>query len=177
MGDLLSRLLAVFWSKRLECVLVGLDNSGKTTLCNQLALGEAGETSPTVGLNVRVLSKNRVTFKVWDIGGQQRYRQEWPRYTQGCDVIIFVVDANDPDRLDEARGELHQLLECREATRIPVLVLANKIDLGPKLSESEVIKGLNLDYITENAWMVIPISAKEGTHIDQAVEFLTKYGH
>ncbi len=72
---------------------------------------------------------------------------------------------------------MHQLLECREASGIPVLILANKIDLGPKLSEQEVIKGLNLDYVTDNAWMVIPISAKVGTNIDQAVTFLTKYGH
>jgi len=177
MGDLFSRLLAAFFTKRLEVVLVGLESSGKTTLCNQLALGDAGETSPTVGLNVRVLSRNRITFKVWDIGGQQKYRSEWPRYTQGCDVIIFVVDSNDSERLAEAKHELHQLLECREATNIPVLILANKIDLGPKLSEEEVIKGLNLDYVTDNAWMVIPISAKEGTNIDQAVTFLSKYGH
>eukprot|EP00475_Leptophrys_vorax_P007418 TRINITY_DN1469_c0_g1_i1.p1 TRINITY_DN1469_c0_g1~~TRINITY_DN1469_c0_g1_i1.p1 ORF type:complete len:153 (+),score=16.79 TRINITY_DN1469_c0_g1_i1:156-614(+) len=99
MGDLFSRMLASFFTKRLEVVLVGLESSGKTTLCNQLALGDAGETSPTVGLNVRVLSRNRVTFKVWDIGGQQKYRSEWPRYTQGCDVILFVVDSNDVSAL------------------------------------------------------------------------------
>jgi hypothetical protein len=105
MGDFFSRVLASFFTKRLEVVLVGLEGSGKTTLCNQLALGDAGETSPTVGLNVRVLSRNRVTFKVWDIGGQQKYRSEWPRYTQGCDVIIFVVDSNDVNTF------LHHVLE------------------------------------------------------------------
>lgn len=45
-----------------------MHSSGKTTLCNQLALGEGGSASPTVGLNVRVMTKNRVTFKMWDIG-------------------------------------------------------------------------------------------------------------
>lgn len=85
----------MFFSKRLEIALVGLDNSGKTTFCNQLAMNEGGFTTPTIGLNVRVLTKNRVTFKVWDIGGQEKYRQEWPRYVQGVDVIVFILDTSD----------------------------------------------------------------------------------
>ena len=58
--------------------------------------------------------------------------------------------------------------------KIPLLVLANKIDLGPKISEQELIRGLNLDYLTENAWVVIPISAKNGANIDKALDFLIK---
>jgi hypothetical protein len=70
--------------------------------------------------------------------------------------------------------ELHTLLEDHDLCKLPLLVLANKIDLGPKISEQELIKGLNLDYITESAWLVVPISAKVGTHVDQALQFLLK---
>jgi len=175
MGKVLSVIRQLFFSKRLEIILVGLENSGKTTFCNQLALGEGGRPTPTVGLNVRVLKKGKVTFKVWDIGGQDKYREEWPRYAQGCDTVVFVVDSVDTERIAEARIELHQLLDNREIAGIPVLVLANKLDLGPSISESEMIKELNLDYITESAWMILPISAKVGTNIDQALEFLNKY--
>lgn len=96
-------------------------------------------------------------IQVWDLGGQQRFRAEWPRYTSGCNVIIFVVDANDVERIPVARKELHQLLEDRNLARIPLLVCLNKIDLEPHLTKEEVIKQLNLDYITENPWIVIPI--------------------
>lgn len=177
MGKVFSTIRQFFFTKRLEIVLVGLENSGKTTFCNQLALGEGGSTTPTVGLNVRVLKKGKVTFKVWDIGGQQKYRDEWPRYAQGCDVIVFVVDSFDTSRLPEAKIELHQLLEQKELKSTSILVLANKIDLGAELTEEEMIKELNLDYITENAWMVMPVSAKDGTNVESALEFLMKYSH
>ncbi len=112
--------------------------------------------------------------KVWDLGGQAKYRSEWARYTKGSDVIVFVVDTQAPNELPIAKKELHQLLEDRDLAQLPLLILANKIDLGPKFTEAELIKGLNLDYITTQTWMVLAVSAKHGTHIDKALEFLTK---
>lgn len=41
----------------------------------------------------------------------------------------------------------------------PLLVLANKVDLEPHMSEDQVIRELNLDYVTANPWILIPISA------------------
>lgn len=177
MGGLFAKLRALFFSKNLEVVLVGLENSGKTTFCNFLALGKSVEEPPTVGLNVKIMKKNGVTFKVWDIGGQIQYREEWARYARGCGVIAFAIDTQDPKSLPIAKKELHQLLEDRELQKVPLLILANKIDLGPKVSEQELIKGLNLDYILDNPWLVIPISAKYGTNVDQALEFLTKHAN
>jgi len=52
-----------------------------------------------------------VQLKCWDIGGQAQYRSEWGRYTRGCDVIIYVVDAHAYDMIPMARQELHRLLE------------------------------------------------------------------
>lgn len=137
MGGLLSHLRSLFFSRQLEVVLVGLANSGKTTFSNQLHSGEFVEEGPTVGLNVRVLKKGGVTMKVWDLGGQQRYRAEWARYSRGSDVIVFVVDTQAPDDLPVARRELHMLLEDRDLAHLPLLVLANKIDLGPKFRSSD----------------------------------------
>ena len=93
---------------------------------------------------MKVVKKAGVTMKIWDLGGQQKYRSEWSRYSRGSDVIVFVVDTQAPDELPVARRELHMLLEDRELARLPLLVIANKIDLGPKFTEAELIKGLNL---------------------------------
>lgn len=43
-----------FHSKKMDIVLVGLENSGKTTLVNTLAMGEQTGTTPTVG-RLRIL--------------------------------------------------------------------------------------------------------------------------
>ena len=96
MGNLSAKLKDLFsGNKHIELCLVGLENSGKSTLLNILSSGFAGETMPTVGLNVKAVKKEGVMMKVWDLGGQEMFRYDWARYTQGCDVVVFVVDSND----------------------------------------------------------------------------------
>lgn len=94
---------------------------------------------------------------MWDLGGQERFRSEWPRYTANADVIIFVVDAHDVDKVPIAKRELHNLLEDKNLKGLPILILLNKIDLEPRFTRQEIIKHLNLDYLTDNPWAVIAI--------------------
>jgi ADP-ribosylation factor-like protein 8 len=61
-----------------------------------------------------------------------------------------------------------------ELATTPLLVLANKIDLEPHISEPELIRELNLDYIVDNPWLVIPISALRLVNIDQVIQWLMK---
>lgn len=176
MGALLTRLYAAFAQKKLEIVMLGLESSGKTTLLSVLSEGRPVETCPTIGLNVKLVKRGGVTMKCWDIGGQSQYRSEWPRYTRGCDVIIYVVDANAMGSIALAKQELHRLLEDRELATTPLLVCANKIDLEPHIKEPELIRELNLDYIVDNPWLVIPISALRQTNIEQVLAWLVKQG-
>lgn len=138
MGNYIRRLL---FAKKLEVVIVGLGNSGKTTLLNVISDGIPIETVPTVGLNVRMIKKGGVRMKCWDLAGGEQYRNEWVRFTKGCDVIMFVVDANALHLLPEAKKELHRLLEDPELTKTPILIIANKIDLEPHASEPLLIRG------------------------------------
>mmetsp|Transcript_12391 Transcript_12391/g.11225 ORF Transcript_12391/g.11225 Transcript_12391/m.11225 type:complete len:183 (+) Transcript_12391:59-607(+) len=174
MGQVLRRLLNLLSTKKLEVVLVGLENSGKTTLLQVLSDGKPVETAPTIGLNVRMVKRGGVNMKCWDLGGQSQYRQEWGRYTRGCDAILYVVDSNAINLLPVAKQELHRLLEDRDLTSTPLLVVANKIDLDPHASESVLIKELNLDYIIDNPWVVIPCSALKTINIDEIIQWLIK---
>ena len=36
-----------------------------------------------------------LTMKIWDIGGQFQYRQNWVDYAKMGDVIIFVIDGSN----------------------------------------------------------------------------------
>lgn len=138
MGNFLRRM---FFSKKLEVVIVGLGNSGKTTLLHVLSDGTPIETVPTIGLNVRLIQRGGVKMKCWDLAGGEQYRDEWARFTKGCDVIVFVVDANAMHLLPEAKKELHRLLEDRELAKTALLIVANKIDLEPHASEPLLIRG------------------------------------
>ncbi|CAM9292366.1 unnamed protein product [Ectocarpus sp. 6 AP-2014] len=174
MGAAFQRMLSAFYTRQLEVVLVGLENSGKTTLMNVLASGHPVDTVPTIGLNVKMIKRGGVQMKCWDIGGQAQYRGEWGRYTRGCDVIVYVVDAHAEEKAALARRELHRLLEDEELASTPLLVLANKVDLEPHMSEDQIIRELNLDYVTANPWILIPISALKVINIDQVLQWLVK---
>lgn len=77
MGAALQRMMNLLWTKQLECAIVGLENSGKTTLLNVLSNGMAPtqDTAPTIGLNVKMVKRGGVAMKCWDLGGQAMYRQ------------------------------------------------------------------------------------------------------
>ena len=70
MGGLVSSLMNLFWSQKMELVIIGLENSGKSTLASQLCDGEAGNNGPTIGLDIKNFKKGNVDFKCWDLGGQ-----------------------------------------------------------------------------------------------------------
>lgn len=48
----------------------------------------------------------------------------------GTQGLIFVVDSSDTARLDEARSELHKIINDREMKDALLLVFANKQDIG-----------------------------------------------
>ena len=60
---------------------------------------------------MRKVQKGNVSIKIWDIGGQPRFRGMWERYCRGVNVIVYMVDAADHDKLEAATNELHQLMD------------------------------------------------------------------
>jgi ADP-ribosylation factor-like protein 8 len=69
--SLLDWLRSLFWTKEMELSLIGLQNAGKTSLVNVLTTGQFQEDLiPTVGFNMRKVTKGGVTIKLWDMGGQ-----------------------------------------------------------------------------------------------------------
>ncbi|RCN35132.1 hypothetical protein ANCCAN_19007 [Ancylostoma caninum] len=55
---------SLFWKEEMELTLVGLQNSGKTTFVNVIASGQFTEDMiPTVGFNMRKITKGNVTIK------------------------------------------------------------------------------------------------------------------
>uniref|UniRef100_A0ACB8EI51 ADP-ribosylation factor-like protein 8B-A n=1 Tax=Sphaerodactylus townsendi TaxID=933632 RepID=A0ACB8EI51_9SAUR len=95
---------------------------------------------PTVGFNMRKVTKGNVTIKIWDIGGQPRFRSMWERYCRGVNAIVYMVDAADREKIEASRNELHNLLDKPQLQGIPVLVLGNKRDLPSALDEKQLIE-------------------------------------
>ena len=114
-------------------LVIGLDNSGKTTLIHHLKPKKATtfEVTPTVGFQVEEFSKNNVNFTVYDMSGQGRYRSLWEHYYSDVQAIIYVLDSTDRLRMCVAKEELEQLLKHDDikSSRCPILFFANKVRL------------------------------------------------
>lgn len=88
----------------------------------------------TVGFNVETVTYKNVKFNVWDVGGQDKIRALWRHYYTGTQGLVFVVDSQDRERIDEAKQELHRILSDREMKECLLLVFANKQDLPGGMS-------------------------------------------
>merc|ERR1711887_269135 len=115
--------------KDCRILMVGLDAAGKTTILYKLKLGEVVTTIPTIGFNVETVEYKNIKFTVWDVGGQDKIRALWRHYYDDTDGLIFVIDSNDKDRIEEARDELQKVLGEDGLKNAVILVFANKANL------------------------------------------------
>ncbi|KAJ3115335.1 ADP-ribosylation factor-like protein 8B [Phlyctochytrium bullatum] len=173
---ILNWLRSLFFKQEMELTLVGLQNSGKTSLVNVIANGQFSEDMiPTVGFNMRKVTKGAVVMKLWDLGGQARFRSMWERYCRGVNAIVFVLDSADHAKVPAARTELHTLLDKTQLANIPVLVLGNKNDLPGALNVDQIIDQLGLKSITSREVSCYSISAKNQVNIDLTLNWLIKH--
>ena len=77
---------------------------------------------------MRNIKKGGVQIKMWDLGGQPRFRESWEKYCRGADGIVFVVDSSEKEMMEQSKIQLQHLLEFKSLEGIPVLVLGNKND-------------------------------------------------
>ena len=62
------------------------------------------------GFNVETVEYKNISFTVWDVGGQDKIRPLWRHYFQNTQGLIFVVDSNDRERVNEASDELAKMV-------------------------------------------------------------------
>ena len=85
------------------------------------------------------MTYKNVKFNVWDVGGQDKIRPLWRHYYTGTQGLVFVVDSQDRERVDEAKQELHRILSDREMKDCLLLVFANKQDLPGGMLSSPLL--------------------------------------
>ena len=161
-----------FGNRETRVVMLGLDAAGKTTVLYNLKLKETVSTVPTVGFNVETIQYKGFNMNVWDVGGQTRMRDLWKHYIINTQGVIFVVDSNDVDRIEEARTELFRMLEEDELRDAILLVYANKQDLPNAVRPSELADRLKLHDIKDRPWHCIGAIATKGDGLYEGLDWL-----
>ncbi|OZJ04041.1 ADP-ribosylation factor 6 [Bifiguratus adelaidae] len=175
MGGNLSKALGkLFGNKEMRILMLGLDAAGKTTILYKLKLNQSVTTIPTVGFNVEAVTYKNVKFNVWDVGGQDKIRPLWRHYYTGTQGLIFVVDSQDRDRIDEARQELHKIISDREMKDALLLVFANKQDLPGAMTPAEVTEKMGLARLRDRQWYVHPSCATTGEGLLEGLNWMSQ---
>lgn len=163
----------LFGKKQMRILMVGLDAAGKTTILYKLKLGEIVTTIPTIGFNVETVEYKNISFTVWDVGGQDKIRPLWRHYFQNTQGLIFVVDSNDRERVEEAKDELSKMLGEDELRDAVLLVFANKQDLPNAMTAQDITDKLGLSQLRNKKWYIQGTCATQGQGLYEGLDWLS----
>ena len=154
-------------------VVMGHVDHGKTSLLDTIRKtnvieGEAGGITQAIGAYKVKVNDREITFL--DTPGHEAFTAMRARGAQITDIAILVVAAND--------GVMPQTIEAinhAKSAGIPIIVAINKIDL-PDANPEKVKQELMAYDLVPEEWggdtIFVPISAKNGTNIDQLLEMV-----
>ncbi|MHC1590869.1 MAG: ADP-ribosylation factor-like protein [Candidatus Helarchaeales archaeon] len=130
-----------------KIIMVGLSNAGKTSIINVLKnnvnINIFGKLAPTKGVNRELFSGEESDLIIWDMGGQDLYREQYlqnpERFFQDVQLMIYVIDIQDPSSFDKTMEYLSSILDALEKLeeKPNFLVLLHKFD--PDVQDDEEI--------------------------------------
>ncbi|XP_012531959.1 ADP-ribosylation factor-like protein 6 isoform X1 [Monomorium pharaonis] len=174
--DRLANLLGLR-KKEVNVLVVGLNNSGKSTVINNFKREDDRciDIVPTVGFNVEKFAFKNVSFTAFDMSGHERHRPLWEHYYKDCHGIIFIIDSSDNLRVVVIKEELDMLLQHPDVAgrKLPILFLANKMDLPDSLTTVKLVAALGLERIQNKPWHIRATNALTGEGLQPAIEWLT----
>ncbi|XP_063402133.1 uncharacterized protein LOC134686392 isoform X2 [Mytilus trossulus] len=166
-----------FINRKCNLLILGLHDSGKSTLLSRLKHDRLVQHSPTVHPWDEEFTIDNVTFKGYDLGGHILALRFWRRYIPAVEGIVFVVDASNSQLLPEARQELDSILTDEDLYDVPVLLLGNKADKTGCYGKEQLIKELEIDqHISNNINADEKSSIRPCTLIMSSVVQQTGYG-
>ena len=120
------------------------------------------------------MGDSKINLTLWDIAGQERWTDMRHVYYQGSSGCIMVYDISRPITFKHIEEYWFPDLGkfCKDE-KIPIILIANKIDVPEKLKRVDSFEGNELGGRV-NAFRFIETSALTGHNVEEAFTALSK---
>jgi len=163
-----------------KVLVVGEIGTGKTSLIKRYVHSIFSENyKSTIGVDfalkkIKDLAPNSlIRLQLWDIAGQERFGNMTRVYYKEAHGAFIVFDVTRDETFDLAqrwKNDIDNKVTLPNGDPIPVVLLANKCDMAGLSRNSEELTR----YCQENGFATwFETSAKNGTNVDEAVNFLS----
>ena len=160
-----------------------MDNSGKSTLIKFFSTGKFfPNLSKTYGMEVSrmLIGSEELPLLFMDIGGLKAFQKTlWdPVLDSTPDAVLYVVDSSDMNRIDANLSAFALVMENKTLANVPLLIIANKIDLEEDNKLPGITLALSMELIDYKIRQrvreisLIPVSLKNGTNVSLVVEWI-----
>ncbi|MFW9880931.1 MAG: Rab family GTPase [Candidatus Thorarchaeota archaeon] len=152
---------------------------GKTTLVRRFATGVFKEdTKMTIGADFSVknveVDGRKVTLRIWDFAGEDRFRVLFPAFVKGANGGIFMYDTTQYSSLSQIKDwlSIFEYFVSNKKLKIPVIMVGGKTDIvGKRSVNSETAEKLSNNYDLAGYF---ECSSKTGYNVEQIFEFIAK---
>ncbi|MFX1507899.1 MAG: Rab family GTPase [Promethearchaeota archaeon] len=171
----------------LKIVLIGDGGVGKTAIReNYLGHGFESQYVMTIGADFAmqddIINGKKLRYQIWDLAGQDRFDGVRNVYYRAAKGALLVFDVTRPDSFYNIPKWIKELWGYNGQGKIPVILVANKIDL--REAENETISPDQGRMMAEKltkltspegfACHYIETSAKTGVKIHDAFSLLSE---
>jgi len=160
---------------RIKVIIIGEAGVGKTSLVKKFVSGRFNrDYRVSIGANlfVKELTLNsdlEVSIQIWDIAGQEKWVKMRHLYYKGAHGALIVGDLTRGNTFEQLEEFWNPDLKkfCGD---IPKILVVNKVDLEPIISNSDIEKlAQNI-----NVKSYIFTSAKNGQNVEEAFHQIAK---
>jgi len=140
-----------------KVLVAGLDEAGKTATLSKfggrLGISETIATHPTRGVVRMKFGNSNLNLFIWDLGGQEEYRQRYlknpEQYFIQLDLLLYIIDVQNPERFDESLEYLDRILDSITMLEEKpyILLFIHKFD--PDIKGDPKIR-LNVELLKDN---------------------------
>jgi signal recognition particle receptor subunit beta len=88
--------------------------------------------------------------------------------------IVYIVDAADIGRFQEAKTELDEMMAMEDLSTVPFLILGNKIDIRGAVSEDQLRHSLGLFQTTGKVYKFYIARWKDASETSRSIHVLCK---